>query len=196
MLADRGIMLEHLVAVANGKAKIVSASDGPRGPGLYLLAGRRAELIVPPKELTCGLACSFGLAASKVLGCHSQASCATQAALLFVPGGGACRASMRGARFVADRSGQIRIFVRGRGSAFEVSVHAAKRITQRGLTLDKVEGLIQHATPFRYFHGGRWKTGYFDPQTRVFVGTVDGIVTTVIDNAKPNYIKNLRSARP
>lgn len=98
------------------------------------------------------------------------------------------------ARFVVDPSGQTRIFLRN--GTLEVSEHAALRVTQRGLTLDAVEGVVTNQQPFRYFHNGVWKTGYYDPASRVFVGTVDDTVTTVINNATPKYIQNLQAAQP
>ena len=39
-------------------------------------------------------------------------------------------------------------------------------------------------------------TGYYDPATKVFAGSVRGEITTVINNATPQYIRNLMSARP
>jgi hypothetical protein len=64
------------------------------------------------------------------------------------------------------------------------------------LTLDAVEGVVTNQQPFRYFHNGVWKTGYYDSSSRVFVGTVDDTVTTVINNATPKYIQNLQAAQP
>lgn len=95
-----------------------------------------------------------------------------------------------------DASGETRIFVRTRDQALEVTQHAAKRITQRGMTLDKVEGVVQGADPFRYYHAGQFMTGYYDPASRVFVGSANGNITTVINGAKPQYIENLKAAQP
>ena len=52
--------------------------------------------------------------------------------------------------------------------------------------------------PFDYFHDNTWKNGYYDPGSKVFVGQMKdtGEVTTVINNAKPNYIDNLKSKKP
>ena len=38
--------------------------------------------------------------------------------------------------------------------------------------------------------------GYYDPIGRVFVGRVEDIITTVITNAKPQYIENLKAVKP
>lgn len=46
------------------------------------------------------------------------------------------------------------------------------------------------------YHGGVWKVGYYDSTTKVFIGTIDNKVLTVILDAKPNYIKNLKVVRP
>jgi len=102
----------------------------------------------------------------------------------------------KGARFVVDSAGETRVFVHAGEDAFEVSQHAALRITQRNLTVDQVEGVVNSAQPFRYFHGGSWKTGYYDPASRVFVGRAGNTITTVINNAKPQYIENLKAAQP
>ena len=98
------------------------------------------------------------------------------------------------ARFVVDPSGKTRIFLGG--GKLEVSDHAAQRITQRGLTLDAVEGVVTQQQPFRYFHEGVWKIGYYDPTSRIFVGTVDDTLSTVINNATPKYIRNLQVVQP
>jgi hypothetical protein len=105
-------------------------------------------------------------------------------------------AESAGARFVVDSAGETRTFVRAGDETLEVSQHAALRITQRGLTVDKVEAVVNDSQPFRYYHAGTWKTGYYDPGSRVFVGSSNGTITTVINDASSNYVNNLRAARP
>ena len=39
------------------------------------------------------------------------------------------------------------------------------------------------------------KTGFYDANSKIFVGSVDGTITTVI-RASPTYIKNLVSGAP
>lgn len=95
------------------------------------------------------------------------------------------------ARFAVDSAGDATMFVNRGSQAIEVSSHAARRMTQRGISIDVVESTLTHS-PFQYFHQGVWKSGYYDPAARTFIGTVDDTVTTVIDNASPNYIQNLR----
>lgn len=102
----------------------------------------------------------------------------------------------RGARFVTNAAGETRIFLRGAEGTLEVSSHAAQRITQRGVSLDAVEEVIGSQKPFQYFHNGVSKTGLYDPASRLFVGSVDGTITTVIPGATPNYINNLMGALP
>ena len=51
-------------------------------------------------------------------------------------------------------------------------------------------------SPFPYFHEVVWKTGFYDPTSRIFLGTVGGRVTTVIDRVKPGYISNLQKVTP
>jgi RHS repeat-associated protein len=94
-LQDRGIELSAIVAAAQGKAKVVAASDGPDGPGIYLVGQGKPRLLKPPADPTCGFICSIGLAATKMLGCQSEASCVKEAAMTFFPMGRACRVGRR-----------------------------------------------------------------------------------------------------
>lgn len=89
-------------------------------------------------------------------------------------------------RFAVDSAGNATMFVHRGGQAIKVSSHAARRMTQRGISIDAVESTLGHS-PFQYFHQGVRKTGYYDPVARTFVGTVDDTITTVIRNASPNY---------
>jgi RHS repeat-associated protein len=97
-----------------------------------------------------------------------------------------------GARFVADAGGTIRIFVKE--GALEVGEHAALRAAERHVSIDAIERTVASQQPFPYFHNGVWKTGYYDAVNRIFVGTVDNVVTTVIGGASPRYIANLKGA--
>jgi RHS repeat-associated protein len=111
-LQDRGIDLNLIVAAATGKAKIVPASDGPDGPGIYLVGQGKPRLLKPPADPTCGFICSIGLAATKVFGCQSEASCVGQAALFFMPGGGACRVGRTALSTTRAAVGRLRQFER------------------------------------------------------------------------------------
>jgi hypothetical protein len=78
----------------------------------------------------------------------------------------------------------------------KISSHAAQRMAERGITKEEVESALQK-TPFSYWHDGQWKTGYYDSDTGIFVGTtIDGTVNTVLNNVTSAYIKRLQEARP
>jgi hypothetical protein len=121
-LESRGIALDKIVAAANGKGKIVPADDGPDGPGIYFVGGKKPLILEPPADPTCGFICSIGLAATKVLGCNSEASCVVAAATVFMPGGGACRVGRAA----------LRATKAGRGSG----ARAAARANLRDLGLE------------------------------------------------------------
>ncbi len=59
-----------------------------------------------------------------------------------------------------------------------------------------VEQVISTQKGFRYFHDGAWKTGFYDPAARLFVGSANGTIRTVITGATQNYIRNLKSVIP
>ncbi|MBP6997266.1 MAG: hypothetical protein KBB39_14110 [Phycicoccus sp.] len=61
--------------------------------------------------------------------------------------------------------------------------------------MDAAEATLQQK-PFQYFQQEVWKTGYYDPASKIFVGTVNGRVTTLIDNVTPKYIANLQAVTP
>ena len=56
--------------------------------------------------------------------------------------------------------------------------------------------LALEQTPFKYFHEGVWKTSFYDPSSRVFIGSINGELTTVINRATPQYVANLMRAAP
>jgi len=83
------------------------------------------------------------------------------------------------------------------GSAeLKLSEHAVQRMEQRGVNIEQVQAVVAGNKPFRYFHEGVWKTGYYDPTTKIFVGSVNNVITTVITNVKPRYIQNLTGKLP
>lgn len=77
----------------------------------------------------------------------------------------------------------------------QLSQHALQRISERGVSLSQL-GQVVKTEPFSYFHEGVWKTGFYDPASKIFVGSVDNIITTVITNVKPQYIENLKRVMP
>jgi len=60
--------------------------------------------------------------------------------------------------------------------------------------MGQVQSIIQNIQPFEYFHEGIWKSGYYDPISKIFVARVDKLVRTVIANVKPQYVENLKRA--
>jgi hypothetical protein len=99
------------------------------------------------------------------------------------------------ARFAVNSAGEATMSLRAGSASLEVTEHAALRMTQRGISIDAAETTLAR-TPFPYFHSGVWKSGYYDPTSRIFLGTVGGRVTTVINGAKPGYIENLKAVVP
>jgi hypothetical protein len=82
------------------------------------------------------------------------------------------------------------------GIDFQLSEHAINRMAERGISLEEVESAFENAESFSYFHEGVWKTGYYDPVSKIFMGEINGTVTTVINNTSPQYIQNLKDLKP
>jgi len=80
--------------------------------------------------------------------------------------------------------------------ALQFTPHALQRMVERGVSASQVQTIVNAQQPFPYFHAGVWKTGYYDAAAKIFVGELQGIVTTVITNVKPQYIENLKKATP
>ena len=78
----------------------------------------------------------------------------------------------------------------------QLSKHALQRMAQRGVSLEQVQSTVNNGKSFQYFHNGVWKTGYYDPLAKIFVGEAQGTITTVITNVKPRYIENLQKVTP
>jgi RHS repeat-associated protein len=80
-------------------------------------------------------------------------------------------------------------------SAYTVSEHAIQRMQERGVSLPQVEAIMQNSKPFQYVLDGTIRNGYYNPQTKLFIGqsTATGKITTVITNASQNYIRNLQN---
>ena len=82
-----------------------------------------------------------------------------------------------------------------RGAFYTVDDHAILRIIQRS-SPQAVIRTIDSGVRFIYYHEGEWKIGFYDPVSRLFVGTVGTEVRTVIDDASQSYINNLQAAVP
>ncbi len=55
---------------------------------------------------------------------------------------------------------------------------------------------LEKGISFPYFHENIWKTGYFNKEKNIFVGTIENRVTTVINKMRKNYIQNLKNKKP
>lgn len=72
------------------------------------------------------------------------------------------------------------------------TAHAMQRMQERGISEDQARAVLGRE-PFQYRHDGQWKTGYYDPRSRVFIAqSVDGNVNTVMTNVNRSYIDRLR----
>jgi hypothetical protein len=47
------------------------------------------------------------------------------------------------------------------------------------ITLEQIINAMTHGEAFRDYHSETWKDGYYERQTRVFVGAVGDLVVTV-----------------
>lgn len=73
--------------------------------------------------------------------------------------------------------------------------HALQRLEQRGVSAEEAKAVLERE-PFSYYHDDQWKTGYYDPSSKVFVAkTVDGNVNTVMTNVEKAYINRLQGRR-
>ncbi len=80
--------------------------------------------------------------------------------------------------------------------ALRFTKHAEQRMKERGVDHDTVRGIIGSVEPFKYWHQGKWKTGYYDVQKRLFIATDGDVVITVIADAEPRYVDGLKKKKP
>jgi RHS repeat-associated protein len=105
--------------------------------------------------------------------------------------------SEAGFTFAVDSAGETSVSLTTEaGATYEFDPHALKRMTERGISLDQARGLLESGNSFQYFHDGVWKTGFYDPASKLFIGSANGTVVTVIRGASQNYINNLLAAHP
>jgi hypothetical protein len=105
--------------------------------------------------------------------------------------GAVAKGAATGTKVLVNSAGEAQLVVNG----LKVGEHAALRMTQRGVSIQALEKTLGQ-TPFRYFHEGAWKTGFYAPVSRVFAGSINGELTTIINGATPSYIENLMRATP
>lgn len=102
------------------------------------------------------------------------------------------------ARFVVDSAGDTTLRAQGSNGWLNVSEHAAERMAQRGITIDALDSTLSQPS-FQYWQPGAnagWRTGFYDPASKVFATTANGEVVTVINNASQTYINNVMSRVP
>lgn len=112
-----------------------------------------------------------------------------------LPASTAAQSMETSARFAVNSAGEATMSLRAGSESMEVSEHAALRMTQRDVSIDAAEAELAQK-PFQYFHQNLWKTGYYDPASGVFVGSANGQIRTVINQASTGYISNLKAAVP
>ncbi len=55
---------------------------------------------------------------------------------------------------------------------------------------------MKSAAAFEYRHEGINKVGYYAQDKKLFVGTVDGVVTTVMTGIGRDYVDRLKKEKP
>lgn len=106
--------------------------------------------------------------------------------------GGAAACAAEAAECETTEQELVDIGLRG----LELSQHAIQRMVQRGVSYEQIQEVITNGESFSYFHDGVWKVGYYDSGSQIFVGTVGKVITTIINNVKPQYIESLKKALP
>jgi hypothetical protein len=99
---------------------------------------------------------------------------------------------------VVDSAGNTTLRAQGPNGWLNVSEHAAERMTQRGISIDALDSTLSQPS-FQYWQPGAnagWRTGFYDPASKVFATTANGEVVTVINNASQTYINNVMARVP
>jgi hypothetical protein len=74
--------------------------------------------------------------------------------------------------------------------------HALSRMQERGLSALDVRATVDKGETFPYYHQGKWKTGYYDPDKKLFIATDHGVVITVFAGASRKYVEGLKRKKP
>lgn len=74
--------------------------------------------------------------------------------------------------------------------------HALSRMNERGINESDVRATVDKGETFPYYHQGKWKTGYYDPDKKLFVATDHGVVITVFADATRKYVEGLKRKKP
>lgn len=76
------------------------------------------------------------------------------------------------------------------------SSHSQRRMDDRGVSQADIDTVLERE-PFSYWHEDQWKSGFYDPKSKVFVAkTIDGTVNTVMTNVDKAYVSRLQKERP
>ncbi|MFG2871270.1 ricin-type beta-trefoil lectin domain protein [Streptomyces sp. NPDC048338] len=80
--------------------------------------------------------------------------------------------------------------------AEDLTGHAIQRLRERGVSEADARAVLER-TPFSYWHKGQWKSGFYDPKSKVFVGkTIDGAINTIMVEVENDYIERIKKKRP
>ena len=82
--------------------------------------------------------------------------------------------------------------IKTKDSKFKLTEHAIQRLRERGVPNEEVQKILNNIKPFRYFHVGIWKNGYYDEANKIFISEINGNIKTVISDVKLKYIENLK----
>jgi hypothetical protein len=106
------------------------------------------------------------------------------------PGGSTFRVTSSGAGIITTGVGSIYVQGAGDGESFEIPYHALQRLLERDVSTDEIEDVLSQPS-FRYIFEGEWRTGFYDESSQIFVGSVDGRITTVMTDVEPDYVDDL-----
>jgi RHS repeat-associated protein len=81
----------------------------------------------------------------------------------------------------------------GNGRKLTITNHALNRMHVDRVTVIQVEAITGSVQPFRYYHQGQWKLGYYDKSANVFVAVAeaDGVILTVMASPGAEYLMGL-----
>ena len=90
----------------------------------------------------------------------------------------------------SNSAGQSVVVIQGR----EMSVHAARQATIRGISNESIAAAMQKP-PFSYIQNGQTLQGYYDPASNTFVGVGERITTVIKPRNPQTYLDNLRKRK-